>query len=216
MVAFGSIRVSFRLFMPDDRKLPEKPQASRQRNHAGKCHRVRGANAGGEAAREQEVPTLQNTFTYTPQKTDLPKFTKLSAKVREDLQALFSHTERDVGFVSHEAKWKWTRLRPFIRNKELHPCIKRESSYAYPSGHAAFGSSGARLLSEIFPRYAAAFKKASDEIGQNRIVGGVHHASDIQAGYVIGEKALESLRKNPQFAVDLEAVKKEVAAERFR
>jgi hypothetical protein len=45
----------------------------------------------------------------------------------------------------------------------------------------------ARLLSRIYPERAKAFMERGDEIANNRILGGVHHPTDIISGKKLGD-----------------------------
>ena len=47
------------------------------------------------------------------------------------------------------------------------------------------------------------------EIGWDRVIGGVHHPSDITAGRVLGLAVARALLRNPDFQTDLEEVKEE-------
>lgn len=81
----------------------------------------------------------------------------------------------------------FNRPRPYISHPEIKPCIDLESSKAYPSGHATLARVYARVLSEAFPERKIQFMKHSEEIAQNRVIGGVHHPSDVEAGKVLGD-----------------------------
>ncbi len=79
------------------------------------------------------------------------------------------------------------RPRPYITHPEIKPCIDLENSQAYPSGHATLARVYARVLSEVFPERKLQFMKHADEIALNRVIGGVHHPSDIEAGKTLGD-----------------------------
>lgn len=80
------------------------------------------------------------------------------------------------------AKKMYNRPRPYKRNSAIKPCIELESSLSYPSGHTTLARLYARVLSLRYPSRAAAFMKSSDQVAKNRVLGGVHHPSDIEAG----------------------------------
>jgi acid phosphatase (class A) len=160
-----------------------------------------------EAARLQQIPTLEQVFGASRGKSDLPDFKKLNPEAVGKLKIFFDRYQRDVSYVSHEAKRRWARNRPYIARPEIHPCVKREITPAYPSGHAAFGAAGAEILSEIFPKYSAGFEKSGKAVGMNRIISGVHHPSDVESGFELGHKTVEALRKLPKFEADLGEIK---------
>lgn len=80
------------------------------------------------------------------------------------------------------AKQIYKRPRPYIRNPLIIPCISKESSAAYPSGHTTHARILALTLAEIFPERRVALLKRADDIALSRVIGGVHHPSDIVAG----------------------------------
>jgi acid phosphatase (class A) len=160
-----------------------------------------------EAARNQQIPTLEQSFGAVRGRKDLPDFKKMKPEEFAKLKEFFDRYQRDVAYVSHVAKKHWARKRPFVTNVDIHPCIKQETSFAYPSGHGAYGAAGAEILSEVFPRHATGLRKAGKQIGLNRVIGGVHHSSDIEAGYELGHKTVEALRKNPSFQAELNSLK---------
>ena len=62
----------------------------------------------------------------------------------------------------------------------------KETSAAYPSGHATHGMVYAMILAEIAPEQRPALLQRGREIGWNRVIAGVHYPSDIAAGRVLG------------------------------
>lgn len=88
---------------------------------------------------------------------------------------------------SRTAKNIFKRPRPYLTNPKIVPCVKREKSYAYPSGHTVMARYAAKIFAAIFPARAKAFMRRADEVAVNRILGGVHHPSDIVAGKKLGD-----------------------------
>lgn len=161
------------------------------------------------AARIQEIPTLRTLFGRKEVgDRNLPDFTKMELEKLVVLTNFFEKFHRDISFVNYEAKEHFTKRRPFDRKDEVQPCIKLEKSFTYPSGHAAIGAAGAEVLKEIFPKRKTALRKAGLQAGYNRIIGGVHYPSDVEAGAELGRKAYKALRALPAFQADLNAVKK--------
>jgi len=91
------------------------------------------------------------------------------------------------GIAIYYYKKKYNRPRPYVSHPEIKPCVEFESSKAYPSGHTAISRVYARALGYYFPERALLFLKRSDEVALNRVIGGVHHPSDIAAGKVLGD-----------------------------
>jgi acid phosphatase (class A) len=94
------------------------------------------------------------------------------------------------------AKAQWKRPRPFKSHSDIHPCIKLEPSYSYPSGHSAISEFYARVLSVAFPDRATAFKTRALQIALDRSVGGVHYPSDIRDGNLMGDQIYDSENQN--------------------
>ena len=109
-----------------------------------------------------------------------------------------------------EAKQTWKRPRPFLTDKKLHPCVHLEKSSAYPSGHAASGELYAKVLSDLFPAQKDALLKRGQEIGQDRLIGGVHHPSDVRDGRVLADHVYDELQKSPAYLSAVEKAKKAI------
>jgi acid phosphatase (class A) len=105
------------------------------------------------------------------------------------------------------AKRLYKRPRPYVANPEVKPCIALEGSYAYPSGHTALGRVLAHILSAIYPQRREAIFARSDEISSNRVLGGVHHPSDIIAGKKLADALATPLVNSPQFQRELRRFK---------
>jgi acid phosphatase (class A) len=100
-------------------------------------------------------------------------------------------------------KLKFNRARPYTIHPEIKPCLAKEFSKSYPSGHAAMSRIYARVLSVIFPERASQFMKRADEIALNRVIGGVHHPSDIEAGKKLGDALAEYYLSDKKFHDEL-------------
>ena len=86
------------------------------------------------------------------------------------------------------AKNYYKRPRPFdYADETVDPCIEKATGYAYPSGHATSARLYARLLGKMYPERAEAFLKRGDEAALFRVLGGVHHPTDIEAGKKLGD-----------------------------
>lgn len=113
------------------------------------------------------------------------------------LRALPVYAEAGANIL--KAKNIWKRPRPYLSNTELEPCIDRESSYAYPSGHTALARTFAHMLSHIWPERRDAFFRRADEVAENRVIGGVHHPTDIVSGKILGDMIAKKLMKGEEF-----------------
>ncbi|MBA3843573.1 MAG: phosphatase PAP2 family protein [Actinobacteria bacterium] len=77
------------------------------------------------------------------------------------------------------------RTRPFVAHPQIHPLYVVHSS-SFPAGHAATAFAGAVLLSAVAPRLTPALVVLATLIAFSRIYDGVHYATDVLAGAVLG------------------------------
>lgn len=111
------------------------------------------------------------------------------------------------GISIYIAKKTYKRPRPFVANPLIKPCIALATSGAYPSGHTAVAVVLARVLSRIYPERAEAFMKRADEVALYRILGGVHHPSDIVSGKKLGEILSNNITGSKAFQLELSTMK---------
>jgi acid phosphatase (class A) len=111
-----------------------------------------------------------------------------------------------AGIPSTIGKLKFKRPRPYDANVNIQPCIQKEKSYAFPSGHAAVSRLVARALGAKYPERAELFMLRADEVANNRVVGGVHHPTDIVAGKALGDYYAKKFLASKQFMLELEAL----------
>jgi acid phosphatase (class A) len=129
-------------------------------------------------------------------------------------QRMLKRVELDVRTVGTPPKDFYDRKRPPLGDtKPL--CVPRakwmETNASYPSGHSMTGWAWALILAEIAPAKASDLVVAGREIGESRIVCGVHFASDVTAGRELGAAMVARLHADPQFMADLNAARAELA-----
>ena len=98
-----------------------------------------------------------------------------------------------AGINIHVAKKMYKRPRPYILNPEVKPCIDLEKSYAYPSGHTFIARLFARLISKVYPDRADKLLTRSADFSESRVIGGVHHPSDVKAANALADFLAESM-----------------------
>jgi acid phosphatase (class A) len=113
----------------------------------------------------------------------------------------------DGGMAVGAAKEHFARQRPFRRDKALKPCLGKAAGLSYPSGHAAVSRLFALLLADVAPERRASFLARSDRAALNRVIGGVHHPSDIEAGKLLGDAVYAEMLKEASFRADLARLK---------
>jgi len=100
------------------------------------------------------------------------------------------------------------RPRPAQQNNEVKPCLGKTGGYSYPSGHSAISHIMGLILSDLVPRESAKFMIYADQAALNRVIGGVHFPSDIEAGKRLGDVMYKKFLQNPVFVSDMESAKK--------
>lgn len=129
--------------------------------------------------------SIQNPL-LTP--TELKSFTQIAFSIKSEVikQVIV-------------AKQMFKRPRPYDYNHDINPCIKLEPTYAFPSGHASLAFAYAQILSFVFPERETEFFKRAEEVGLNRVIGGVHHPSDIVAGKKLGLVMAKDMLSREEF-----------------
>jgi acid phosphatase (class A) len=126
------------------------------------------------------------------------------AKVKKKLKLVTIKTGIEIYFVKREFK----RPRPYVAHSEIKPCIELENSKSYPSGHSTLARVYARLLAVIYPERAEVFRAQGDQAALNRVIGGVHHPSDIIAGKKLGDILADEYLADAKFKRELEKLGK--------
>jgi acid phosphatase (class A) len=70
-------------------------------------------------------------------------------------------------------------------------------SPSYPSGHATRGLAYAAVLAELVPERREALLERGRQVGVDRVIGGVHWPSDIEAGQRLGAALVEIWLADP-------------------
>jgi acid phosphatase (class A) len=139
----------------------------------------------------------------------------ISEQAAPNLNMLLRRVRADASRANDKAKDYYKRRRPFAVHGEPN-CTPRHQlkDDAYPSGHASIGWAWALALAEIAPDRVDAILARGLAYGQSRVVCGVHWASDVEAGRVIGAAVMSRLHADPVFAAQLAAARKEIEAAR--
>src|SRR5688572_15252112 len=129
------------------------------------------------------------------------------------LRALAARVEDDTRPYVRAAKEKFRRLRPYEIEPRLEPCIDNvRGDLSYPSGHASFGYVMAYLLSEMVPERERQLIARADEFARQRMVCGVHFASDIEAGREGASWLVTTLNGDAEYRGDANAAMAELRA----
>lgn len=129
---------------------------------------------------------------------------------KEDWNFLHGTVYEASAVIGH-LKDHYSRPRPFNADSSLEPCegIGRLEDYSYPSGHAALAGLYEGIMIAIDPDNADKIKEYAWQACVNRVIAGVHHPSDIMAGYALGQNIFNEFAKNKDFAGMLEKLHKD-------
>lgn len=121
--------------------------------------------------------------------------------------AFLLRVRKDVGTAVNIFKYRNARKRPFLSDPGLSPCLGRIGGLAYPSGHAAIARIYALMLTEIAPLRRAEFMNRADEAALYRVIGGVHHPTDIEAGKRLADILFIRFMQDARFRANLEKLR---------
>ena len=128
--------------------------------------------------------------------------------------ALFERVDATEHPVIDSAKKFWNRPRPPVQDPRVMPPINLPKNASYPSGHSEVGDLDALILAELAPDLKEALLARGLQIGDDRIIAGVHFPSDVAAGRTLAQALFAKLMASPAFQADLAAAKAEIEAKR--
>lgn len=130
--------------------------------------------------------------------------------------ALMDQVGKDIKAQTDGLKKQFGRPRPFVADARVQPAIEREVSPSYPSGHATRGLAFALVLAELAPERREALLIQGRRVGVDRVIGGVHYPSDIEAGQRLGQKLAERWLADPANRAMVAAVRTEEWSEKSK
>lgn len=125
----------------------------------------------------------------------------------EKLTPFFEQVRNDGDYFIQRMKKDFPRKRPFAYIEGIEPCVPKEVTGAYPSGHAALSKLYALILSDFFPAHRAKLEARALEIGKHRVLSGMHHPTDIASGRVLAELLYGELKKSKKFQSAFDALR---------
>lgn len=138
---------------------------------------------------------------------DNPKFTKENLP---KFSAFFDRIVETEPAVVDSAKDVWKRPRPHLYSDLVKPVVPLSKSGSYPSGHTTVGTLMGIVLPNMVPEKKAALMARAWEFGHNRIVGGIHYPTDIEAGRIAGTVIAQTIQTHDDYKAEFEAAKAEL------
>ena len=160
------------------------------------------------ARAESEVSVSVATFFGKPRGL----LTELQVKT---LDGFLEKVALDSKYFIKMAKDYFQRPRPYESFQEIEPCITKEKSYSFPSGHSALAYIWGDLLEEIIPLDKEKIHTRADQIALDRTIAGVHFPSDIAESRKFATKVIEKLKTLKNFTNDFEEVKNQFSKDQL-
>jgi hypothetical protein len=92
------------------------------------------------------------------------------------------------GFIGcWDAKYTYWAIRPFQLDEEVVTLFPTPSHPSYPSGHSCAIGAAAATLGYLFPEQAELMNQLAAEMGESRILSGLHFRSDVESGLALGK-----------------------------
>jgi acid phosphatase (class A) len=124
--------------------------------------------------------------------------------------SLSAHVRRDESAASSPLKNLYHRPRPYQVDSTLHPvCPLNSGPTSYPSGHSLSGYLLAFTLVQLVPEKRQQIFDRADEYVHNRLICGVHYASDTEASRRVAYAIFGAMAASPNFQRDLAAAREE-------
>lgn len=124
----------------------------------------------------------------------------------------FANVLSDQRLFVSPAKKHFDRVRPYVLDPTVQPCLSRPFNAAYPSGHSTWGHLAGIILANMVPEKAAELHARAALYASHRMLGGVHYPSDVEAGKISAAVIASSLFQNQAFLEDFAKAKAEVRA----
>lgn len=171
----------------DNIKLPNPPSnnSSQVKKEFEEIKNLIHANTKTDKKEIKEQDKEETPFEF--------QFLKIINQDDKELQKKIDKITDELFTICIFYKRKYNRPRPYQLAKHLKidlPEIKTETGHSpsYPSGHALSAKFLALYLGDRFPKYKNKLHKFANEIAENRVKGGIHFRSDIEAGKNLAEQ----------------------------
>ena len=120
---------------------------------------------------------------------------KLTPKLNSGLRSFMAPMDEVLGTI----KKATNRPRPYQQYTDLRPCLPREDSASFPSGHSTWYRAASELLADLLPVRRQRLLQVGFHAGASRVMCGVHFPSDVQAGQRLGAAGAQQIISSPQW-----------------
>jgi acid phosphatase (class A) len=141
------------------------------------------------------------TVWFLAQTVKVPKGVLKDADIKV-LSDFFVELRDEGNYFVQKMKTDFSRKRPYLSMKDLNPCVRKEVTPAYPSGHAAISRLYALVLGDLYPQNKSKFAALADEIGQRRVISGVHYPTDVKIGQQLADSLYKELQKSEKYKTE--------------
>jgi acid phosphatase (class A) len=190
--------------------IPDPPAAGSAVDKAelADLHRIEKTRTAAQVAAAKADEGNESIFLYV---------TVLGAEFKAETLPVTAelgvHVKNEQSVAGGALKKVFARPRPYQEDKTLHPaCAVTDLPNSYPSGHALTGYLEGLTLAEIVPEKRDKILARADEYAHNRLVCGVHHASDVEASRRVAYVVFGYMMATPKFQSDLAAARAETRA----
>jgi acid phosphatase (class A) len=206
---------------------PKKPQYVGEDLYAGfKKQLPLPPSKGSEKQKQDEEELFQLQKTRTPEDCERAKseiFVSLEnffglphgPVKKSDAQILtpfFEQIRNDGDYFIQKLKKDFPRQRPFLYLKEISPCVSKEVTGAYPSGHAVLSKLFALILGDFYPDQKEKLDARAKQIADDRILVGMHHRSDIEAGQSLAAIIYGEFKKSSKYSSEFKKLQDQLAS----
>jgi hypothetical protein len=101
--------------------------------------------------------------------------------------AVLEQAREDVTPILEALTNTFLRPSPYVAYPAVNPALPLVPGFCYPSAHATLGVIYAQILAQYDPGDQAAFLTTANLLGTDRVLGGVHYPSDVEAGQRLGK-----------------------------
>jgi acid phosphatase (class A) len=168
-------------------------------------HRIEALRTAAQIRQAQSDDHEEDIFVF--ETVMGPDFTAAALPITASLSDRVRKEESAAGGA---LKKFYHRPRPYQVDSTLHPvCPVSPEPTSYPSGHSLSGYLLAFTLVQLVPEKRQQILDRADEYVHNRLVCGVHYASDIEASRRVAYAVFGSMVASPDFQRDLAAAREE-------